>query len=158
MATDLIFSNADFSENGIRETYDFTSEVSLAGKWYPQKYIGNLNASGPPIDNAKRCCILRFNVSSLSAYATASKIKLTVVSGFDYVFATGDDTAIISQDHWQRVTGNETYDLTFAWVTDNQEAISKKMPYINLNLRYDDNTTEFHADAVITDYIKLELI
>lgn len=157
MATDLIFSNADFSENGFREAYDFTLDVSLAGNWYPQKSLGGV-AETRPDDNVKRCCILRFNVSSLSAYSTATKIKLTVVPGFDYVFSTGDDTTIISQDHWQRVTGNETYDSTFAWVTDNQEAISKKMPYINLNLRYDNNTTEFPADAVITDYIKLELM
>lgn len=158
MGTDLIFNNADFSENGFKEGYDFTPDVSLAGDWYPQKRISNLAAPSLPVDDTKRCCIRRFDVSSLPGYAIASKIKLTVAPGFDYVFATGDNTSTVSQDHWQRVTGNETYDLTFAWVTDNQEAISKKMPYINLNLRYDDNTTEFPADAVITDYIKLELI
>ena len=158
MGKAIVISGADFAQNGVVVGLDFTQMVADAGNWYPQHRNAGLASVAPPTSDTKRCCILRFNIYSIPNYTNFSKIRLIVADGFDYVFSIGDSTNTISSDHWQRVTGIETYDSTFSWITNNQQAVGALKQFINLNLRYDNNTTEFPANAKIEDYIRLELI
>ena len=157
MGKGIVIQGADFSQNGIETGLDFTQMVADAGRWYPQRAIASLVAVDATA-NTKRCCIVRFDIYSIPDYSRFSKIKLIVKPGFDYVFAIGDSTTTVSPDHWRRVTGIETYDTMFAWVTNNQVAVGAMNRFINLNIRFDDNTTEFPTDADINDYISLQLI
>lgn len=157
MGKSLVIKGADFSGVAVENVLDFTQNVPAANKWFPQNTIQALYSSESD-PNGARSCVCRFDVTSIQGYEDYSKIRLTVRSGFDYVFAIGDSTNVVSDEHWQRITGNGTHDSIFNWVTDNQQAIGEIKRYINVNIKFDDGVTNFPQNAKIEDYLMLELI
>lgn len=142
MGKQIILKGADFSANALVLNIadvvsdDFFQKYALGTAW------GTKQASNT------RCCVL---LADLSQYVGAfHKIKVTLNNGFDYVAAMG------SQNSGVFFKGNEQV-VTFAWVTDYEYVImplSEKMPYLSLNLRYEDNTTEFTDETKLTDIVK----
>ena len=160
MGKSLIIKGADFSVNGIPETpssLDITALVGASGCWYPQSRIGGLNPSGTYSDT-KRCCIFRFLLSTVPGIENYQKIRVSIKSGFDYVLDIGVDGG--GDAAFVRVTGIDTYDTSFNWVTDNQvaEIAIGNRNRIDMNIRFDDNTTTFPSDADISDYMVIELL
>lgn len=157
MGKSLVIKGADFSANGIPETLpplDITTDVMNSGCFLPCKTLGSLYL-GTANPNAKRCCIVptlfnHFGID-ISQY---TKIEVTIKPGYDYVFGTG--IAPNNAEGWQGWSG-ETGGQTFAWVTNNQKGIAtvdNTTLAFSLNLRYDDNTTEFSQSTVLTDIVE----
>lgn len=151
MGKSLIIKGADFSANGISEELDITSLIS--DDFQAQKALNSFY--GAVTANTKRCCIKPTTFASLGIdISEYSYIKVTVKSGYDYVFGTG--VAPASSTGWQGWNGS-TGGKTFEWVTTNQVAtatVGQTTLSMCLNLRYDDNTTEFSSSAVITDIVE----
>lgn len=150
MGKNLAIIGADFSANAVVEVLDFTGMLGAA--WMPQKAIANLSGTNTSANNA-RCCIQLFDIQSLPNWNDYQYIRLTINNGYDYVFLVGD----VYNTSKTRCKGTLEYDSAFTWVTNNQLAVSTMYRYICVNIRYDNNTTQFPSNAVPQDYIKLEL-
>lgn len=134
-----------------REYIDITA--SLSSSFVPRKAIGQFSATYASA-NTKRCCIPATLFSALNIDVQEySEIQLTIKNGYDYVFATGPVPG--NATDWQGWNGS-TGTQEFAWVTDNQKAIAtidSTVLAMSLNLRYDDNTTEFPATTHLADIV-----
>lgn len=139
MGKDIFINGGDFSVNGFSSDEDVIGiAVFTVGKAY--------NAEPPgTITNNTRCM---FNVSLPSEYAEYNKIKMKVKDGFDYVFGVNRGTVTT----WYK--GNEIV-TTYSWITDTQEVVAPVSvgDVVYVNLRYDDNTTVFANDTVISDIV-----
>ena len=153
MGKSLVIKGADFSANGIKENNDITA--LLSSLFLPCISLTALStAQGMGSLNTKRCCIYAKTFASLGIDINEySKIVVSVKQGYDYVFGTGPTPGVDSG--WQGWDG-ETGGQIFSWVTDNQEAVAtidNTTLSMSLNLRYDDNTTEFSENTVLTDIV-----
>ena len=160
MGKSLIIKGADFSVNGIPEVLpptDITNLLLQSGMFLAQTSLGQFN--GLTTHNAKRCCLLPVNFENIGIdISEYTKIEVNIKNGFDYVFGTGPSS--LYNDDWQGWSG-ETGGQQFAWVTDDQKAIASvdnTTLCMSLNLRYDDNTTEFSANTVLTDIVESVLL
>lgn len=158
MGKSLIIKGADFSANGIQEDLFLDITTLVAPKFLPQHSISGFASLGTNASsNAKRCCVGAFLFSGIGVdISKYSKIELTIKSGFDYVFGTGPLPGSPSGANWQGWSG-ENGGQAFAWVTANQKAIATvdaTTLAISMNLRHDDNTTEFPSDTVLTDIVE----
>lgn len=159
MGKSLVIKGADFSANGIPETipaYNITALVAESGCWYPRNRVADLNAYSK-ISSTNRSCILRYDLDSVTGIENYSKIRITFAIGIDYVFGFGQDGVTSS---FIRVTGINTSDTEFGWVTDNQVAEYEIgiRDILNINIRFDDNTTDFPENAILSDYMTIELV
>ena len=156
MGKSLVIKGADFSANGIPESLpplDITAIVRDSSRFHPGNSIGSLYSTTPS-PNTKRCCIVATRFLYLGIdISQYTKIEVTIKSGYDYVFGTGIAPDVA--DGWQGWDG-ETGGQSFAWVTGNQKGIAtvdNTTLSFTLNLRYDDNTTEFSESTVLTDIV-----
>lgn len=134
---------------------DITSIVGKSESWKPRITIYQLNGLLVNPNNA-RSCVQRFDLTTIPNIQRYNKIRVTVTDGFDYVFGIG-----LNVTSFVRVTGIDTYDSLFGWVSNNQIAeidLNSERTIINLNLRFDNNTSIFPEDATLEDYVKIELI
>lgn len=153
MGKSLVIKGADFSANGIQETVNLDITSLLSSYFQPGKSIGSFpDATGST--NAKRCDLPATLFSTIGVdISEYSKIVVTIKNGFDYVFGTGPLVSVAT--NWQGWDG-DTGGKSFAWVTGNQQAtatVDTTTLAMSLNLRYDDNTTEFANTTVLTDIV-----
>ena len=154
MGKSLVIKGADFSANGIPETLPSLDITSLLSAYFqPCKSLGSLQDNSGN-ENTKRCCIPSMYFSTIGVdISDYSQIVVTLKNGYDYVFGTGP--VIGTSTNWQGWNG-ETGGQTFGWVTGNQQAVATvdaTTLAISLNLRYDDNTTEFSNTTALTDIV-----
>lgn len=156
MGKSLVIKGADFSANGIPESLpslDITSILANSGLFQAGKSLGSFqDASGAA--NAKRCCFPAQRFSDFGIdISQYGKIEVTIKNGYDYVFGTGPVPG--SSAGWQGWNG-ETGGQGFSWITNDQKGVAtidSTTLAMSLNLRYDDNTTEFPESTVLTDIV-----
>lgn len=158
MGKSLIIKGADFSANGIQEniSLDITSILAASPSWKPQYSLRGLDNTAGPDSNQSRCCFVATTFASLGIDITGyKKLIFTVKPGFDYVFATGPqpNNGSVNWQSWDGAEGGHG----FVWVSGNQQAIAtldNTTLAISFNLRYDNNTTTFGANTVLTDIVE----
>ena len=162
MGKSLIIKGADFSANSIPpdEALDITQIVADSPAWAPQYAIAQLQGGGQN-SNTTRCCINMFLLSLVPDFAQYRKLQIEFMPGYDYVMGISSD---FTSANTYRVKGDEAYDQTFSWVSNNQKAVASltyndlNIATFSLNIRYDNNTTSFPADAKLSDYMTIKLL
>ena len=156
MGKSLVIKGADFSANGIPETLpslDITQIVANSGSFKVGFSLSQFQDSGGN-SNSKRCCIVATRFSDWGIdISQFSKIEITIKDGYDYVFGTGPVPS--TGNGWQGWNGEHGLQ-PFNWITTNQKAtatINSTTLSMSLNLRYDDNTTDFSESTVLTDIV-----
>lgn len=154
MGRKLIIKGADFSANSITEELDITAIVAASDSYQAQYSLAGFHTTSPT-SNAKRCCVKATLFSTWGINVSKySKLEVVIKSGYDYVFGTGQTPGV--DTNWQGWSGT-TGGQTFSWVTGNQKAVAtlgENDLAMSLNLRYDDNTTEFSASTALTDIVE----